>query len=205
MWAAPAVASGAVMAFGMMFTLAFLPVGLIVALVVLSASPASWARRIQVIVGIGVGFVAVVALGWMATGADPFVIWWWNLRHNAHFNEGARRSYLAWLLANPVDLAVAAGLPAVVWGLVGAVGDRRRVPRAAWCALAVLAVVDLTGRSRGETARLWMIFLPPLFTAAGVGLTRLGGGPQAIFVTVLLTGIQTLGLQAMIQVVYPPL
>jgi len=188
-----------------MFTLAFLPVGLIVALVVLADRSTSLPSRVQVIAGIGVGFVGVVALTWLATGADPLVIWGWNLWHNARFNEGARRSYLAWVLANPVDLAVAAGLPAVLWGLVGAVADRRRVPRAAWCALAVLAIADLSGRSRGETARLWMIFLPPLFTASGVGLTRLGGGPQAIFVTVLLTGIQTVGLQGLIQVVYPPM
>jgi hypothetical protein len=56
----------------------------------------------------------------------------------------------------------------------------------------------------GEVARLWMLFLPPLFTAAGAGVTRLGGGGQAIFVVVLLTGIQTLGLQCLTQLVYPP-
>lgn len=204
-WAAPAVASGAVMGLGMMFTLAFLPVGPIAALVVLADRSTSFPRRVQAIALIGVGFVAVVALAWLATGADPLVVWWWNLRNNARFNEDARRSYVAWLVVNPIELAVAAGLPVAVWCLVGAVGDRRRVPRAAWCALVVLALVDLSGHSRGETARLWMIFLPPLFTASGVGLARLGGGPQAIFVTALSTGLQTVGLQGLIQVVYPPM
>ncbi|MDR3622998.1 MAG: hypothetical protein P4L85_26840 [Paludisphaera borealis] len=201
-WATPAIASGAVMAFGMMFTLAFLPVGLIVALVVLATRSVSWPRRFEVIAWIGVGFVAVVALDWLATTADPFVVWRWNLRHHERFYEECRRSYLPWLLVNPVELAIAAGLPTVVWCLIGATADRRGVPRAAWCALAVLAIVDLSGRNMSEVARLWMIFLPPLFTAAGVGLTRLGGGVQAVFVTVVLIGLQTVGLQCMVQLVY---
>jgi methylthioxylose transferase len=198
-----AIASGAVMAFGMMFTLALLPIGLIVALVVLATRSISWAHRLQVLAWIGVGFVAVVALAWLATGADPVVIWRWNLRHNARFYEGGRRSYLIWLFINPVELAIAAGLPMVVWCLTGVIADRRCVPRAAWSTLIVLTITNLAGRNMGEVARLWMIFLPPLFTAAGVGLARLGGGTQAVFVTVVLTGLQTVGLQCMVQFVYP--
>ena len=198
-----AAASGATMGFGMMFTLAFLPIGLIVAIVVLSTRSISWTRRLATIAGIGAGFAAVVAVGWLATGADPLVVWRWNLRHHARFYLEYPRSYLAWLLVNPIELAVAAGLPAVVWCAIGAVGERRYVPRAFWCTLGVLAVVNLTGRNMGEVARLWMLFLPPLFTAVGVGLTRLGGGSRALFGTVLLAGLQTLALQAMIQVVYP--
>ena len=204
-WGSPllAIGSGAVMAFGMMFTLAFLPIGLIAALIVLSTRSISWPRRFGVVAWIGVGFLAIVALGWLTTGADPITVWRWNLRHHARFYLEYPRTYLAWLLENPVELAVAAGLPAAFWCIVGAVGDRRYVPRAAWCTLGVLVVVNLTGRNMGETARLWMLFLPPLFTAAGLGLTRLGGGTRTLFATVLLAGLQTLGLQAMIQVVYP--
>ncbi|MDG3003457.1 hypothetical protein [Paludisphaera mucosa] len=198
-----AVISGVVMAFGMMFTLAFLPIGLIVALVVLATRSVSWPRRFQVIAWIGVGFLAFVGSAWLATRADPLVVWRWNLYHHARFYLEMHRSYLAWVLVNPVELAVAMGLPTVVWCLTGAFGDRRYVPRAFWCGLGVLTLANLTGRNLGEVARLWMIFLPPLFTAAGVGLTRLGGGPRAVFVTVVLIGLQTLGLQALIQVVYP--
>ena len=199
-----AMASGAVMGFGLLFTLAFLPVGLIVALVVLTTRSTSWRGRFQVIGWIGVGCAAVVAAAWLATGANMPAIWIWNLRKNAGFYEGSRRSYLPWLLFNPFELAVAAGLPAVVWTLIALAVDRRRVPRAFWSAVFVTALADLSGGNRGEVARLWMIFLPPLFTAAGVGLDRLGGGRQAVFVAVALTGIQTLGLQCLIQVVYPP-
>ena len=44
---------------------------------------------------------------------------------------------------------------------------------------------------------------PPLLTAAGVGLTRLGGGSRTVFATIVLLGVQVLGLQCLIQVVYP--
>jgi hypothetical protein len=201
--AALAVGSGMVLAVGMMFTLAFLPIGLIAALVVLSTPHLSWSRKARLIAWIGVGFLGLVAAGWLATAANPVVVWRWNLRHHADFYTAFPRTYLLWFLANPIELAVAVGLPATVWCLVGLIGDRRYVPRAGWCALGVLALVHLSGRNMGEVARLWMLFLPPLLTAAGVGLTRLGGGPRTVFVTALLIGVQTLGLQTMIQVVYP--
>ncbi len=144
-----------------------------------------------------------MAAGWLTTGADPLVVWKWNLHHHARFYLEYPRTYLAWLLVNPIELAIAVGLPAVVWSLVGFIGDRRYVPRVAWCALAVLILVNLTGRNMGEVARLWMLFLPPLLTAAGVGLTRFGGGPKTLLITSLLIAIQTLALQTLMQVVYP--
>ncbi len=198
-----AIASGAVMGFGLLFTLALLPVGLIVALVVLTTRSTSWRGRFQVIGWIGVGCVAVVAVAGLGAGVDLPTVWIWNLRKNAGFYEGSLRSYLPWVLANPVELVVAAGLPAALWSLIALTADRRRAPRAFWSALLVTALADLSGGNRGEVARLWMIFLPPLFTAVGVGLDRLGGGGRAVFATIALTGIQTLGLQSLIQVVYP--
>ena len=198
-----AIASGSVMALGMMFSLAFLPVGAIVALVILTTPAVPLGRRVRTIAWVGAGFAGVVAVWWLATTANPFVIWLWNLRHNDRFYQGHRRSYLPWIFINPVELAIAAGLPVAVWWLVGAVADPRRVPRAAWCALVVLLIANLSGRNLGEVARLWMIFLPALFTAAGVGPARLGADRQAIFVTVVLTGLQTVGLQCMLQFVYP--
>lgn len=201
--AALAVGSGGVLALGMLFSLAFLPVGLVAALVVLATPALCWARRLGAVAWIGVGFAGGVGIWWLATGANPLVVWSWNLWHNARFNEGSRRSYFPWVWRNPIELAIAAGLPVVVWGLVGAFADVRRVPRVVWSALAVMILVDLSGRNLAEVARLWMIFLPPLFAGVGVGLERLGAGRQAIFVTVVLMGIQTLGLQCMVQFVYP--
>jgi hypothetical protein len=197
-----ALLSGLVVAFGMFFTLAFLPVGLIAALIVVSDRSLSLTTRAGLILATGAGFLAVVLSGWLATGADPFVVWSWNLHHHARFYDEYPRTYSRWLWANLIELAIAVGLPAMVW-LVAGLMSVRAVPRSVWATLIALALVNLTGRNMGEVARLWMLFMPPLLIAAGHGLHRLGGGPVAFAVSGALVGVQTLALQSMIQVVYP--
>jgi hypothetical protein len=198
-----AAASGLVMAFGMAFTLAFLPVGLIVAFVIGTDRGLSLPRRAALILATGLGFLAVVLAGWLLTGANPFVVWSWNLHHHARFYDEYPRTYRLWLWANWVELAIAIGQPTVVWILVGLLGAPRAIPRAVWATLFVLMLVDLTGRNMGEVARLWLLFTPPFLIAAAGGFERLDGGPIALSSSTALVGIQTLALQAMIQVVYP--
>src|SRR5262249_21192096 len=154
------------------------------------------------ILATGAGFLAFVLGGWLATGADPFVVWSWNLHHHARFYDEYPRTYSLWVWANLVELAIAIGLPVMVWLVAGLLAPRA-VPRSVWATLLVLALVNLTGRNLGEVARLWMLFMPPLLIAAGHGLHRLGGGPVALAVSTALLGVQTLALQSMIQVVYP--
>ncbi|MGC8639273.1 MAG: hypothetical protein ACP5XB_05265, partial [Isosphaeraceae bacterium] len=197
-----AILCGIVLAFGTFFTLAFLPVGLIVALVIVFAPGVSNARKAGLIVAISLGFVSLISLGWVLTGANPLVIWTWNLRNHARFYVEYPRTYLAWLAVNPIELCVALGLPAVVWCGCGLAGPRS-VPRSAWATLAVLVLLNLIGRNMGEVARLWMLFLPPLLTAASAGFCRLKGGPWSLGTTAGLLGAQTLALQTLIQVVYP--
>jgi hypothetical protein len=198
-----AAASGLVMAFGMAFTLAFLPVGLIVALIIGTDGALGLPRRAALILATGAGFLALVLAGWLLTGANPFVVWSWNLHHHAQFYDEYPRTYWLWLWANGIELAIAIGLPTVVWFLVGLLGASRTLPRAAWATLLVLVLVDLTGRNMGEVARLWMLFTPPFLLAAARGFERLGGGAVSLASSTALVGIQTLALQSMIQVVYP--
>ena len=150
----------------------------------------------------GAGFVASISLGWFLTGANPITVWTWNLRNHARFYVEYPRTYLAWLVVNPIELAVALGLPAVVWCAIGLAGPRS-VPRTAWATLAVLVLLNLIGRNMGEVARLWLLYMPPILCAAGAGICRLGGGPWTLGVTAALLGQQTLALQTLIQVVYP--
>jgi hypothetical protein len=53
----------------------------------------------------------------------------------------------------------------------------------------------------GKVGRIWLPFMPPLPTASGLGLTRLGGGPKTLAATLALLGAETLALQATIRVV----
>src|SRR5262249_425687 len=158
--------------FGMMFTLAFLPVGLIVALIIGTDRALSPPARAVLIVATGLGFLAFVLAGWLISGANPFVVWSWNLHHHARFYDEYPRTYRLWLWANVIELAVAIGLPTIVWFVIGLFAPRS-VPRVVWATLFVLALVDLTGRNMGEVARLWMLFTPPSFIAAARGFERL--------------------------------
>ncbi len=195
-----AIAAGGMLAIGMGFTLAFLPVGLAVALVLATAPGASTRRRLARIAATGAGFLALTLAGWAVSGADPFVIWRWNLANHARFYATYPRSHAAWALVAPLDLAAGLGLPAACWVVAGFAS--RKAPRGAWAALAVLVLLDLSGRNRGEVARLWLPFMPLLLPAAGAGFARLGAGPGSLAATVGLLGVQVLMLQAMIQVVY---
>src|SRR5262249_17476862 len=107
-----AVMSGLILAFGMVFTLAFLPVGLIVALVIVFTPGLGLTRGAGLIAVVGAGFLSLTTLGWVLTGANPVIIWSWNLRNHARFYVEYPRTYLAWLAINPIELAIAMGPPA---------------------------------------------------------------------------------------------
>jgi hypothetical protein len=191
-----------VLATGMFFTLAFLPVGLIVALVLAAVPARGWGRKGGLILATGAGFLAITAAGWSLMGTNPIPVWSWNLKNHARFYIEYPRTYRAWLLLNPIELGIALGLPAVFWCVVGLFRPQF-LPSSFWATVTVLVLLNLTGRNMGEVARLWLLFMPPLLCAAGAGVIRLGGGPRTLAASAWLLGIQTLALQAMIQVVYP--
>jgi hypothetical protein len=197
-----AAASGIVMAFGMSFSLAFLPVGLITFLALIGNVSLPWRSRAFLVLATGAGFFAGITAGWAVTAANPFIIGAWNLKHHAQFYVEYPRSYLLWLWVNPLETAIALGLPAVIWCVVGFVTPRTAtVP--AWSTLLVLVLINLTGRNMGEVARLWMLFMPPLLVAAGAAMVRLEANPRHLGASISLLGAQTLALESMIQVVYP--
>ena len=160
-----ALASGLVMALGTFFTLAFLPVGLIVALVIVLAPEVVSRRKAGLILAVGAGFLIVTALGWAVTGADPITVWTWNLKNHARFYVEYPRTYLAWLVVNPVELAIALGLPAAVWCFVG-LGSPRSVPRIAWATIAVLFLLNVARPQHGR-GRPALDALPPPALAGG--------------------------------------
>lgn len=201
------IVAGMVLAVGMTFTLAFLPVGLVVGLVLLADRAAPWRRRIAAFLATGVGFLGATLAWWLATSANPLVVWWWNQANHQRFYEEYTRSYLAWVLANPLETAVAIGLPASFWALVS-LARPRSLPRSSVATLLVLVVLNFSGRNLSEVARLWMLFFPPLLLLAAQGLSRitLSAGvpaPGQLATAIALTGAQTLALEATVQVVYP--
>ncbi len=111
------------------------------------------------------------------------------------------RSYTAWVVVNPIELAIGLGLPATVWGVIGLAG--KDAPKPALAAVVVLVFLTISGKNLSEVARLWLPLMPALLVAAGRGFQRLDADAGAVAVTLGLLGAQTLALQTMIQVVYP--
>ncbi|MHC5542930.1 hypothetical protein ACYOEI_32300 [Singulisphaera rosea] len=198
-----AFGAGLVLAIGMGFTLAFLPVGLIVGIILLATSGLDLGWRAGLVAATGLGFLLPTVMAWAVTGANPFVVWWWNQKNHGRFYLEYPRSYLAWAVANPIELMIGLGLPTSVWAFVALAAHSRKIPVATWATLGTLAFLTLSGKNLSEVGRLWIPMMPALLLAAGVGLERLGAGPKTLGTTVGLMGIQTLALQATIQVVYP--
>jgi hypothetical protein len=190
-----AAGAGLVLAVGMAFTLAFLAVGLVVALLL----PA---RKPLYLLATAAGFLAPTLVFWLATDANPFLIWWYNQQNHARFYVEYHRTYGLWLLVNPVELSLSLGIAASAWMLAG-LSAGRAAPRVGWATIGVLALLTLSGRNLSEVARLWLPLMPPLLVAAGAGLERFGAGPATLAVVVATLGAETLLMQAMIQVVYP--
>ncbi len=187
---------------GTFYTLAFLPVGLIVALVIVLVPELVSGRKAGLLLTVGAGFLMVTLLGWFITGADPITVWTWNLKNHARFYVEYPRTYLAWLVVNPVELAIALGLPTTVWCFIG-LSRPRTVPRIAWATIAMLLFLNLLGRNMGEVARLWMLFFPPSCRPPAPASRGSKQGRAVLALSASLLGLQTLALQAMIQLVYP--
>jgi hypothetical protein len=196
-----AAVSGVLLAAGMQFSLVFLAVGLVVALVLLSAQGVSVRERALLVLATGIGFLILTCAVWALTGANPFVIWWWNQKNHARFYVESPKTYWAWVLANPIELAIALGIPSTVWAAFS-LGWPRSVPRVSLATLAVLAFLTFGGRSLSEVARLWLPFMPALLVAAGYSMSRFQTDRAAIAWTVALLGAQTLIFQSIVLVIF---
>ena len=192
--------AGVVLGIGMFFTLAFLLIGLVVALVLMDQ--ASWRFSLTSIIATGIGFVGFTLATALMMRANPLAIWWINQANHARFYVEYPRHYFSWIVANPIEISIAIGLPIVTWGVLGCATSLKSIPRSTWSVLLVLTLLNFSGRNLSEVARLWIPLMPPLLLASGIGLDRTGQ-PWVLFPTVGLLGVETLVLQTTVQVVYP--
>ena len=167
-----AVPAGILLWFGMLLSLAHLPV-----LAVLAAFIAvqAWQtrgesmRRALSVFGVVLTTVLAISLLWNSfTGCNMFNVWKMNLTNHAGFYDQYPRTYWKWLLVNPLELSFSVGLPvfgvtvvgmtaAVVRLLRGESQHCRREVSVALCvaAAATLGALWLSGKNQGEVARLW--------------------------------------------------
>src|SRR5207302_1321703 len=106
-----------------------------------------------------------------------------------------------WIFVNPIELAIAIGIPTSLFGIAAVA--RKTVPAATWVRLAVLVLLNFSGKNLSEVARLWLPFMPPLLLAAGGEISKDSRDSWSIGVVLIALGVQSLVLQSAIEVVYP--
>jgi len=132
-----------------------------------------------------IGFFVPVLLFKLVTGANLVRIWIWNYHNHAGFYREYVRTYWKWLLLNPLELCVAAGVPLFIVGVVAIIESVRRRPNQnsendstdsnvdfILAIVCVWGLLWLTGKNSGEAARLWIIFLPWLAWMVGPVVAR---------------------------------
>ena len=157
-WAA-AGAAAALVAAGMMFSLCFSVVAVMAAILV--GLEFFRQRRIATrpIIAAIAAFAAVLLLT-VACGYSPLRTWRANLACNEQI-IGDRTAWL-WAMINPLEMAVAMGLPAAVFLHGRIISDIRGRKfdslLVGW--LAALLILNFSGASLGEIARLWIFAMP---------------------------------------------
>ncbi len=161
---------------GMLISLAMLPVAVVAGLLTCQAV---WSRERGERVGRAItygkataiaaaAFAALTGLIWLACDLNLFNVWLWNFRNHATFYDVYPRSYGAWLLVSPLELALAIGLPVVVVVAASLRHVTLRTP--ALAAGGVILLLWISGKNTGEAARLWLFLMPWLLWLAAPAL-----------------------------------
>lgn len=191
-----AALTGLIVWCGLMTSLAFLPVGLFMAIVAwkapLAKVPASdsvaanrtgWisgAPPFSCALAAMAGFaVPTLLLGWWGQ-INMLSVWRLNYLNHAAFYSKFARTYWKWLLENPVELAFAVGWPvfalAALYVVTSFRNRRSGFTTPVLGSVVVLGILWLTGKNSSEAARLWIVFLPWLVWLAGIQLAKLDQG-----------------------------
>lgn len=183
---AKAAMAGVLLWVGMFISLAFAVVGLMAGLVVAQECFMERGKAIPFFrlwgAAIGGWFVGPLMI-YAAWDANVFEIWDFNLAKNDEFYQLSPRTFHLWVWVNLVEFAVAIGLPVAVLASIKAIGEVKRfvaskhydVLAISW--LAVLGLLNFTGISQSEVARLWLPFAP--FAALFAAETMVRFNPAA--------------------------
>ncbi|MSR60419.1 MAG: hypothetical protein EXS05_22730 [Planctomycetaceae bacterium] len=118
---------------------------------------------------LGFGIPSLILRLW--GGINLISVWWINLGNHAGFYREYPRTYWKWLLVNPIEFAVAAGIPLAALAIAAMIRQWRALgPSACGPPVALLAtwgLLWLSGKTMGESARLWLLLVPGLIWAVG--------------------------------------
>jgi hypothetical protein len=178
------------------------------AFLILAALPALALGRLRStlpVLSVAAATTTVVFLLPILAGHEPVAAAWTALSIHREFYT-APRSYLLWLVFDPLDLAVFVGAPvALAWMAAtasaaaafarGSAGGWERVRLAVAVGLALLV---LSGQARGEVGRIWLPIMPLLLLtalAAPEGDTRNRSTLRESVVVAVLSAVSTVAMR----------
>jgi hypothetical protein len=187
-------AAGALFWMGLTLSLAMLPIAFLLAVATLwdlfapALDRAEQGKRIRKLAGglivAGITFFCLCLAVWWQFGLNLFETWHWNYLNHAAFYKSYSRTYVKWLVLNPLEFAISAGVPLVVLALAampGAVRLPRNPDRSlGWALVTTWCILWLSGKNMGEAARLWTFLTPWLIfpAAATLGATAPEAEPR---------------------------
>ncbi len=166
-----------------------------------SADRGAAVRRLLLRGAAGVtGFVSLYLILFLATGYRAWAVAYIGLfAHRQATTVEFPRTYWKWILMNPVEMAVFAGLALAIAALWAAPAMRSPQSRPlrlfllSW--LIVLVVLDVSGTVRAEVGRIWLFLMWPLAFAAGERLSRAPKYATALPLLVLMQLGQALAMR----------
>lgn len=174
-----ALLAGGVLWVGMMLSLAFLVVAAIggATVIWLALMEGKWWRGLVTLLALMAGLLLPIELLYDSLGLNLIEVWRINLTKHAGFYEAMPRSYLPWVIADPVEFAIVSGpglfLAATIYIVTRAWRkDAPAVDQLLVVWLTLLVFLDLSGRNRSEVARLWLFLSPLVPVGAARGLSR---------------------------------
>ena len=145
-------------------------------------------KRIMATSAVALGmWVGLLVLLHFATGYRPIASFERALDTQAQLAGSHGRPWLACVLFDPYDFALGAGIMAVPLALIFAyrtarsVGPLTRAEELSLIGFATIAVVDVSGLLRAETARVWLFLQPFLVIPAALVLARWKPTDRAAF------------------------
>jgi hypothetical protein len=149
-----------------------------------------------------VGLASLWIIYQVAFGTGFLDIW----RMSMSYHLGLNRSYWTWLGYHLYDFLVFLGLPLAFSFLVALIKGIRDVRHQRYDMLSLgfglgLLLLDLSGTSRGEVARVWLFLTPFAVLVAIRGLTRMRLGRWSFTVIVCLMVLQLFTFNTFLRVV----
>ncbi len=180
------VLAGAVTAVAILFSFSFVPLLLFAALLAWVAGwrreGEAWSLAVKRPFHTGfffaLGLLLVFGLYTIALGHSPLDIW----RSTTAYHFDLERPYFPWLWLHSWDFVIFFGLPAFSLFLLSLSDRRRGAGFQLSLSLALcLFIVVLSGTARGETGRIWSLFMPVALVGTAVTYTQLSLKFQRIF------------------------